>query len=157
MSEAAVSYELFSLRERVLKAFGLVHSENRGELLVRELLAQVNRLNLADEDFSRFRNLDSRELRDSVRRLSDDLGVESAVDDDSLSDLVDLVVLKDVTASLFKFVFNVVVNILVNDNALLGGADHTVIEGLGVDNRVDREQYIGALVDDGGSVAGAYA
>ena len=36
------------------------------------------------------------------------------------------------------------------DDRLLGGADHTVIEGLGVDDGVDSQQNIGGIVDDGG-------
>ena len=42
-------------------------------------------------------------------------------------------------------------------NALLGGTDHTVVKGLGVDHRGNRQQDIRGVVNDGGGIAGAHA
>ena len=44
-----------------------------------------------------------------------------------------------------------------NYNGLLGSADHTVVESLGVDDRVYSVYDVSRRIDDSGSVARAYA
>ena len=95
-----------------------------------EFLADINGFNLTDEDFCVFGNLNACESRDSNRLLTYYSRVERAVDDDGLSDLFGLLGVEEVTASCLELLFNLGVDLSCRDNALLGSADHTVIEGL---------------------------
>ena len=157
MTVAAVGDELFRLCNGVVKVLRLVHCEHGAQLFVSEFLADVHRLNLADEDLGALGNRNSRKSGDRNGLLSYDLCVERAVDDDSLSHLFALVVAEEVAAARSKLLLDLVIELFVNDHALFGGADHTVVKGLGVNDRVDRQKDVSALVDDRGSVAGAYA
>ena len=157
MAVAAVRDQTLRLCYSVIKAYGSVHCEHGAEFFVSEFLADIHGLDLADEYLGGFRHRHARQLGDGNGLLTDDLRVQRAVDDDSLAHLVDLVVLQEVAAARGKFSLYRVVNALVHNNALLRRADHAVVECLGMDDRVDREQDIGALVDDGGGVACANA
>ena len=93
-----------------------------------EFLGNINALNLADDDFCSFGNVDSREFCDCVSLLTDNLCVERAVYDDSLANLFGFIGTEEIAAASDKFLFNSVIDVLVNDNRLLGSANHTVIE-----------------------------
>ena len=134
MAEAAVRDEALGLVKRFLEGLGLVHRENGRELLVREFLRDVDRLDLADEDFGRLGHLHAGERGDGGRLLADDLGVERAVDDDGLADLLGLVLVQEIAAARGKLGFDLVVNLLVDDDRLLGSADHTIVKRLGVND-----------------------
>ena len=157
MTVAAVGNEALGLAECVLNVRRLVHGKHGGELLVGELLGELNALDFADEYLRALGNGHSCELCDFDRRLTDDFCVERTVYDNCLSDLLRLVGIEEVAAAGRKLGFYRVIDVLMNYNGLLGGADHAVIEGLGVYYRVDREDDIRRLVDDGGRVACADA
>ena len=89
--------------------------------------------------------------------LTNDLSVQSAVDQDGLTDLLGLVGIQEVAAAVSELLLHCVINSLMSDNGLLGSADHTVIEGLGVDDGVNSHHNIGGVVDDSGGVTGANA
>ena len=50
-----------------------------------------------------------------------------------------------------------VVDVLVYYGRLLGGADHAVVKGLGVDDGVHGKDNVGSLVNDGGCISCTYA
>ncbi len=118
---------------------------------------EVDALYFADKYLRALGNGYSCELCDSESRLTDYLGVECAVYKNGLSDLLGLLGVKEVASASRKLCLDCVIDILMNYNGLLGSADHAVIECLGVDYRVDREDNISGVVDYSGRVAGADA
>ena len=154
---AAVGNEFLGLLEGVLDILGAIHRKNRRELFVGELFGELNALDFTDKDLSVVINLKSGERGDCDGLLADDLGVESAVDENRLAGLLEFSVAEEVAAHLAEESLNLVVDAVENDYALLRSADHTVIESLGVDDRADGESQVGSLVDDGGGIAGADA
>ena len=154
---AAVGDEFLGLGEGVLDILGAIHRENGRELFVGELFGEFDALDFADKDLSVVINLESGERGDRDGLLADDLGVKSAVDENRLAGLLEFGVAEEVAAHLAEESLNLVVNAVENDYTLLGSADHTVIESLGVDDRADGESQVGRLVDDRGRIAGADA
>ena len=80
---------------------------------MREFLADVNGLNLADKDFGFFRNLNPGKSRDRYRLLTNDFCIKSAVDDYCFTNLFDFVIFKEVASSGFKLFANCIVNVFV--------------------------------------------
>ena len=154
---AAVGDEALGLGEGVLPVLGAIHAEDGGELLVGPGLGGLDGLDLADEHLGAGGDGHAGGLGDLGRGLADHLGVDAAVDDDGVADLGDLVALEEVAAALLELGLDLVVDLVEDDDVLLGGADHAVVEGLGVDDRVDGELDVGGVVDDGGVVARADA
>ena len=154
---AAVGDQALSLGEGLVEGLGLVHAEDRGELLVRHGLGGLDRGGLADQDLGGLGNLDACDLGDLVGGLADDLCVDGAVDDDGLADAIELGTLEEVAATGLELGLDGIVDVGKDGHGLLGGADHTVIEGLRVDDRVDGELDVGGRVDDDRGVAGADA
>ena len=157
MSVAAVGNQLLRLGDGVVKVLRLVHRQHGAELFVRELLGDVHALDLADENLGAFGNRHAGERRDGYGLLTDDFGVQRAVDDDGMAHLVELLTVEEVAAARLELLFDLGVELFVDDDALLRRANHAVVEGLGVDNRVDRQQNVRGFVDDGRGVAGADA
>ena len=157
MTVAAVRDKLLRLAERVQDVLCAVHSKNRAQLFVSEFLTEINGFHLADQNLSAGRNLYARQLGDFRSLLSYDFRVESAVDNDGFANLIQFVVLQEITAARRKLLFYGIVNAVEYDSRLLGGADHTVVKGFGVNDGVDRQGDVGTVVDDGRCVARAYA
>ena len=122
-----------------------------------KFFAELNALDLADKDLGVLGNGYVRKLSDFECGLADYFCVKSAVDKNGLSDLLGLLGVQEVASSVGEFLLDCVIYVLMDDDRLLGGADHAVVKGLGVDNGVDRKNYIGGVVDNGGGVAGADA
>ena len=155
MAETAVLDQAFCLGEGVLQIRSPVHRQYRGEFLVGKLLAQIHRVDLADQDLASFRNGHARQRRDGRSRLSDDLRVQRAVDKNRLADLVQLVLLQEVAASRRKLTPYRIIHVRMDNDGLLRGADHAVVEGLGVDDGIDSQQDVCGLVDNGRRVSRA--
>ena len=113
-----------------------------------KFFAQLHRVYLADQDLAPLRYRDSGQRRDGRRRLSDDLCVQRAVDQDRFADLVQLVSFQEVAASCRELAPHGVIDLRMDDHGLLRGTDHAVVEGLGVNDGVDGQQNIRRLVDD---------
>ena len=143
--------------ERVVEVAALVHAEDRGELLVPERLGVVGRGRLADEHLRGLRDLEAGHLRDRDGTLPHDLRVQRAVDEERRADLVGLLLVEEVAAAPLELVLDLVVDELVGDDRLLRGADHAVVERLGVDDRVDGVHEVAARVEDRRRVARAHA
>ena len=71
-----------------------------------KFLGDVHALDLADEDLGVLGHVHTSQLGDGVGRLTDDLGVESAVDENGLADLFDFVVLQEIAAAVCELVFD---------------------------------------------------
>ena len=157
VAQAAALDQGVRLFDRVVKVLGVVHGEYRRELFVGKLLTLVGGLHLADEDLGALGNLNACERGDLRGGLADDAGVDGAVDDDGLADLLQLLAVEEVAAASGKLLAHLFIHLVQHDDRLLGGADHAVVEGLGVNDGVDRQKDVGGVVDDGGGVARADA
>ena len=122
-----------------------------------KFLGNGHRLYLTDEDLGVFRHTDSCHGCNLVGALAYDLGVKAAVDQDGLADLLDLVSLEEVAATVCEFLLYLLINRLQHGYRLLGGTDHTVVKGLGMDNGADSHLDVRGLVNDYRRVACAYA
>ena len=71
--------------------------------------------------------------------------------------LVGFIGVEEVAAAGGKLGLDRVVHLVQHDDGLLGGADHAVVKGLGMNDGVDGQQHVGGVVDDGGGVARADA
>ncbi len=155
---AAVFHELLRHVDGLVEILRAVHRQHRAELLVRERLGLVHTRDLADHDLRRRRDIHARKLRDCHRLLADNLRVDcSVLVEDNLADLVQFVRLEEVAAAIGELLLHRVVDLVQHDDGLFGGADHAVVERLGVDDRADRELDVRRVVDDRRRVAGADA
>ena len=84
--------------------------------------------------------------------LTNDTCVNSAVDNDGLTNSVELFTLQEVAAAISELLLDLVINAIKNGNRLLGSADHTVIEGLGVNDGANSKLDVCSIVDDNRSV-----
>ena len=157
VADAAVTDQGVCLVQSILEGGSAVHSQNRGQLLVSELLADVGGLDLADEDLGGLGDLHASQSGDGVGGLADDLGVQSAVDDDGLTDLLALILVQDVAATGQELGTDSLVDVVHDDDALLGSADHAVVEGLGVNDGGNGQLDVSGRIDDSGDVACADA
>ena len=130
MSEAAVGDQPFRLVQRVVEVLGAVHRKYRGKFFVSELLGDVHGLDLADKHLCAVGNGNARERGDLGSALSDDLGVQRAVDYDGLSDLFGFLGIEEIRAARLELGFYRVVHLIQYDHGLLGSADHAVVESL---------------------------
>ena len=73
MAVAAVCYQTLCLIQSLVKGLSLVHSQYTRQLFVSKLLADIYRLNLADDNLCINRNIHTCQLCDGVCRLSYDL------------------------------------------------------------------------------------
>ena len=113
MTVAAVCNKLFSLVECVVECLPRLYiAKHGGELLVGELLGEVNAVDFADKYLRALGNGYARKLCDSESRLTDYLGVECAVDDNCLSDLLGLLGVKEIAAARRELCLDCVIDIL---------------------------------------------
>ena len=154
---ASVSNEFLRLLKSVLNILGAIHRENGGELFVGELFGEFDAFDFTDKNLCIVINLKAGESGDRDGLLTDDLGVQCAVDENRLAGLIKFDVAEEVAAHLAEKSLNLIVDAVENDYALLGGANHAVIESLRVDDRAHSESQIGRLVDDRGRIACTHA
>ena len=122
---------------------------------MREFLGQLDAFHFADQDFGSGRHRDASQFGDAGSLLPDDPGVEGSVYQNGLANLFGFGGVEEVAAAVCEFGAHGVIHTVQHDDGLLRGADHAVVEGLGVDDGVDSQNDIGAVIDDGGGVARA--
>ena len=122
---------------------------------MREFLGDINAFHLADQDFCAFRHIDSGKRRNRMRSLTDNLRIDRTIDDNSMPNFVKLFILEEVAAACGEFFFHLVIDFIQHDCRLLRSADHAVIKGFGVDNRIDGKRNIGSIVNDRRRIASA--
>ena len=66
----------------------MIHGQHGGELFVSKFFAQFYRFHFTDQNLGAFGNGNTGQLGDFVSALTDDTGVERAVDKDGLADFV---------------------------------------------------------------------
>ena len=90
VSVSAVSHQALCLIQRLVECLGLVHGQYGRQLLMCELFADIHGLNLANQDFGIFRNFHACKPGNGSCLLSDNLGIQRAVNQDGLTDLLNL-------------------------------------------------------------------
>ena len=154
---ATVCNQPFSLSNGIFKACRPVHCKYGGKLFVSELLGELDRFDFADENLCRFRYFYACKRGNLECALSDYLRVERTVNYNRLSYFVKFLSLEEIATSVSKLLLYLVIDLICDDDGLLGSANHAVIEGLAVDYGVYRKENVGTLVYNCGSVACAYA
>ena len=98
------------------------------------------------------------QLGDGLHAAAHDLGVHGAVGaEDELAQLLPLGIVQEVGALLLHLGLDGGDHVLVADDGLLGGADGAVVEGLGIQDALDRQGQVAGLLQVGGAVARAHA
>ena len=159
VARATGEHQVLGLVDGLLEVLGMVHGQDRGELLVGELLlGGVGGGDLGDQDLGLGGNLDAGELGDLGGSHAGDAVIEGAVLEHGGTQGLHLgTLLDEVAAALLELGLNLVIDGVDDGHGLLGSADHAVVEGLGVDDGVDGEQHVGGVVDDDRGVTGANA
>ena len=159
VARATCEDEVLCLVNGLLEVLGVVHGQDRGELLVGELfLLGIGGGDLGDQDLGLGGNLDAGELGDLGGSHAGDAVIESAVLEHGGTQGLHLgTLLDEVAAALLELGLNLVIDGVDDGHGLLGSADHAVVERLGVDDGVDGELDVRGIVDDDRGVAGADA
>ena len=156
MAVTAVGNQPLRFAECVFNILCPVHCQHGAQLLMREFFRQFHRFNFSDEHLGSFRHGDTGQCRDFAGALADDLRVQRAVGQDGMAHLVQVGAPQEPAAPGGKFGTNRFVDTVQHDYALFGSADHTVVEGFGVNDRIDRQDQIGAVVNHCRHVSGAH-
>ena len=150
--------------EGLLLVVGLEHGLHRSELLVGQRLVVGDFLALGGQNGGVGRNLEASSLGDELRGLARHRGVQHGLDagtgsaaEHVLFQLGLLFGVDEVGLTDLELLDELVVDVLVGDDGLLGGADHAVIEVLGEHQIVGGAHDVHVLVDVGRRVAGAHA
>ena len=157
VSVTAIFYQTFCFGKRFVKVFCTVHSQNWRKFFMCKFFGDINRLYLTDQNLGLFWNVYACHLCDGVCGLTNNLCVERAVNQDGVTNLVNFVTFEEIASSIFKFFSYCVIDIANNGYRLLGSADHTVIECLGVDNGVNCHLNISSFINDNWCIAGTNA
>ena len=96
-------------------------------------------------------------LGDLLSRLCSDLGVELAVREHHLLESLDLLRSAEVSAFSYQLGQELVIDVALNNESVVGGAGSSVVEDLGNANVGSSLVQVGGVVDEDYSVACAYA
>ena len=150
--------------EGLLLVVGLEHGLHRGELLVGQRLVVGDFLALGGQNGGVGRNLEASSLGDELRGLARHRGVQHGLDagtgsaaEHVLFQLGLLFSVDEVGLTDLELLDELVVDVLVGDDGLLGGADHAVIEVLGEHQIVGGAHDVNIGVNVGRGVAGTHA
>ena len=154
---AAVGDQPVGLIEGVLQIFGAVHGQHGAQLFMSEFFGERHGFHFADQHLGALRHGNAGQRRDFAGALTHDFGVQRAVDQDGVAHLVQLCAFQEPAAAVRELGLDFIIDAVQHDHALLGGADHAVVKGFGMDDGIDRQHQVGAVVDDGGHVARAHA
>ena len=122
-----------------------------------KLLADVHRLHLSNQDLCILRDIHACQLSDRISALTNNFCVQRTIDQDGLANLIDLALLQEIAASVNKFFLYILINGSQNRHGLLGGTDHTIIKGLGMDDGIYRQLNVRSLINDNRRISRADA
>ena len=138
---------------------GAVHAQDGAELLVGPGVVVGGIVGLGDEDLGVGGDLDAGHLGQLGGGAADGGGLDAVgggVEED-LADLGGLFLGQEVAAALLELLLDLVIDAVQDGDMLLSGADHAVVEGLGVDGGSDGVVDVAGIVEDNVAVAGADA
>ena len=153
---ATVGNQPLCFAECVFDIPGPVHCQHGAQLLMREFFRQLHRFNFSNEHLGSFRHSDTGQCCDFAGALADDFRVQCAVGQDRMAHLVQVSAFQEPAAPGGKFGPDRFIDTVQHDYALFGSADHTVIKGLGMNDRIDRQDQVGAVVNYCRHVSGTH-
>ena len=114
---------------------------------------------LIDQHLGVIGNRDTGHLRQTGGGLADGGGLDAVIlgIEEHLGYLGGLFVVQEIAAGILHQSFDFVIDTAQDGDMLLRRANHTVVEGLGVDDGLHSHAQVGGLVDDDVAVAGADA
>ena len=157
MSVSAVRNKLFCFGDCVFEILRLIHSQYGRQFFVSKLFVQTYAGNFSDKNFRFLGYFYTGKLRYFICGLTGYFGVERTVDYYSASHLIRFFVIQQIAAPVLELFLNLVVNFIQNYDRLFGRTNYTVIERLGMYNRVDCNFYVCGIVDNRRSVSGTNA
>ena len=145
--------------EGLVQILGAVHTQQGGQLLVGPGVIVGSVIGLVDHDLGLNGNGDAGHLSQLQCGLADGGGLDAVVlgIEEHLGHLGGLVVVQEVAAGVLHQGLDLVIDAVQDGDVLLGGADHTIIEGLGMDDGLHGHTQVSTLVDDDVTVTGAHA
>ena len=140
-------------KDSLFKIFGFVHSQNRRQFFIRKFFFFADFFNFADKNLRFLRNFNTGHFGNLISRLSDDFRVQFAVNNNRLGDLFFFLFVQDISTAILQLFFNGVINVFVNDNRLLGSANHAIVKGFAHQNGADGHFNVGCFVNNGRNVS----
>ena len=132
MAQSAGVIHIHAHLQRFLNRVGAIHGEHREELLDRKRILPSHPFDRRDEQLGLRLNGDPDEARDVGSFLADGHRLHVAgrqIDHGAAQDL-GLLLVADVRAQLLKFLQHAIVDLVVDDDRLLGGANRAIVESL---------------------------
>ena len=157
MADTAEVQQFLSAFQSGVEILNLIHSQYRRKFFNAERIILANAVGFADQHLGIIRNLDSSHLSDLNRALSNDLGVQFAVDHDGIGNFFRFLGVQDISAALDKFGLNRVINCFYDHYGLFGSANHTIVKSLTLEYAAYGHLDIAGFVHDSRSVTRAYA
>ena len=153
VTAAGKFHQCFGFCHGVFKIFGFIHCQNRRKFFIRKWLFCTDFRNFADNNLSVFRHFHTGHCSNFCRRLTNDVGIDSAVFQNCGSHFFTLFSAQNISAAFYKFFFNFIINGIANHNRLLRGANHAVIKSFRHQNRANCHLNVGRFVNNGRSVS----
>ena len=156
---AALQHQLVADVESLVQRLGLVHTQQSGQLLVGPRAVMRGVVGLIDQNLGVIGNLDPGHFSEVAGGLANSGGLDAVGlgVEEHIGHLGGLIIVEEVTPGFLQQALDLVIHAGQDGDMLLGGADHTVIEGLGMDDGLYGHPQVGGLVNDHVAVAGAYA
>jgi len=141
--------------ERFIDRFRAINRKHREQFFNRQRMVRAYSLDRRDQEFCIRRDRETGCARDVDSFLSDCHGLHGAGFgiDHGAPELPGFFLVADVGAQIRKFLQHQVIDLVIDHHRLLGGADGSVVEGLGGDDVHDRHVEIGSLLQIDGRIA----
>ena len=143
----------------LVQSVGLEHAQQGSQLLIGPGVVMGGVVRLIDQHLGVIGNRDTGHLRQTGGGLADGGGLDAVIlgIEEHLGYLGGLFVVQEIAAGILHQSFDFVIDTAQDGDMLLRRANHTVVEGLGVDDGLHSHAQVGGLVDDDVAVAGADA
>ncbi len=159
VAEAAHVQHFRRALEAFLRAVDHKVGEHRAQLFTGQRIFGPDSRKLCNQDLRLLRDLDTGMLCNPIRALAHDIGVDGLLlgVDHIVGNLLRLLRIEEVAVVVLHDALKVLVDLLIDDDRLLGGADHAVIKGFGEHQVGAGALELRALFNIAGDVAGADA
>ena len=142
-----------------LEVLRAVHAQHGAQLLVCPGVVVAGVVGLGHQDLGVGGDLDACHLGQLHSGTANSAGLDAVGGgvEEQFAHLDGLFLVQEVAAAVLQLLLDLVIDAIQNGDVLLSGADHAVVEGLGVDDGSHRVLDVAAVVHDDVAVAGAHA
>ncbi len=156
---AALTDELCAEGQGLIKVLGPVHAQHGAEFFVGPGVIMAGIVRLGNEDLGVGRDVHAGHLRQLYSGTAHGGGLDTVGGGikEYLAHADGLLLIEEVATVVGKFLLHLVIDAVQHGDMLLGGADHAVIKGLGVDGGGDGVLDVAGVIEDDVAVAGAHA